>query len=72
MSGLSETYLRTGGTANERKEISYLLTAEEQSRVIQSLIRLKNELLEQGRYTDAVDDVLCKVLAAKKKHNLFI
>ena len=32
--------LRTGGTANERKEISYLLsiTAEEQSRVIQSLI----------------------------------
>lgn len=73
MSGLSETYLRTGGTANERKEISHIyLTAEEQSRVIQSLIRLKNELLEQGRYTDAVDDVLCKVLAAKKKHNLFI
>ena len=26
------------------------LTAEEQSRVIQSLIRLKNELLEQGKY----------------------
>ena len=71
MSGLSETYLRTGGTANERKYHIYL-TAEEQSRVIQSLIRLKNELLEQGRYTDAVDDVLCKVLAAKKKHNLFI
>ena len=38
------------------------LTADEQSRVIQSLIRLKNELLEQGRYTDAVDDVLCKVI----------
>ena len=72
MSGLSETYLRTGGTANERKEYHIYLTAEEQSRVIQSLIRLKNELLEQGRYTDAVDDVLCKVLAAKKKHNLFI
>ena len=48
------------------------LTADEQSRVIQSLIRLKNELIEQGKYTDAVDDVLCKVLAAKKKHNLFI
>ncbi len=40
------------------------LTAEEQSRVIQSLIRLKNELLEQGKYTDAVDDVLCKVHTA--------
>ena len=48
------------------------ITAEEQSRVIQSLIWLKNELLEQGKYTDAVDDVLCKVLSAKKKRNFFI
>ena len=48
------------------------LTADEQSRVIQSLIRLKNELLEQGKYTDAVDDVLCKVLSAKRKRNFFI
>ncbi len=54
------------------KKYHIYLTVEEQSRVIQSLIRLKNELLEQGRYTDAVDDVLGKVLAAKKKHNLFI
>lgn len=36
------------------------LTAEEQSRVIQSLIRLKNELLEQGKYTDAGIIVLLK------------
>ena len=63
--------IRTSKTQTEKKYHIYL-TAEEQSRVIQSLIRLKNELLEQGRYTDAVDDVLCKVLAAKKKHNLFI
>ena len=48
------------------------LTADEQSRVIQSLIRLKNEFIEQGRYTDAVDDVLCKVVSAKKKRNFFI
>lgn len=27
----------------------------------------KNKLIEQGRYTDAVDDVLCKVLSAKKR-----
>ena len=40
------------------KKYHIYLTAEEQSRVIQSLIRLKNELLEQGRYTDAVDDVV--------------
>lgn len=55
----------------ERKYHVYL-TAEEQSRVIQSLIRLKNELLEQGKYTDAVDDVLCKVLSAEKKRYFFI
>lgn len=47
------------------------LTVDEQSRVIQSLIRLKNELIEQGKYTDAVDDVLCKVVSAKKKRNFF-
>ena len=43
------------------------LNEEERSRVIQSLIELKNNLAGQGRYTDAVDDVLCKVLEAKKK-----
>ena len=54
------------------KKYHIYLTAEEQSRVIQSLIRLKNVLLEQGRYTDAVDDVLCKVLSAKKKRYFLI
>lgn len=54
------------------KKYHIYLTAEEQNRVIQSLIRLKNELLEKGKYTDAVDDVLCKVLSAKKKRNFFI
>ena len=54
------------------KKYHIYLTAEEQSRVIQSLIRLKNELLEQGRYTDTVDDVLCKVLSAKKKRQFII
>ena len=50
----------------EKKYHTYL-TDDEQSRVIQSLINLKNNLIAQGRYTDAVDDVLCKVLGAKKK-----
>ena len=43
------------------------LNDDEYSRVLQSLIRLKNSLIAQGRYTDAVDDILCKVLSAKKK-----
>ena len=33
------------------------LNDDEYSRVIQTLIRLKNSLISQGRYTDGVDDV---------------
>lgn len=49
------------------KKYHLYLTADEQSKVGQSLIDLKNNLIAQGRYTDAVDDVLLKVLSAKKK-----
>ena len=43
------------------------LSDDEYRRVLQSLIRLKNSLIAQSRYTDAVDDILCKVLSAKKR-----
>ena len=43
------------------------LSDDEYSEVLQSLLRLKNSLIAQGRYTDGVDDVLCKVLSAKKR-----
>ena len=43
------------------------LSKDEYSRLIQSLIRLKNSLIAQGRYTDAADDIICKVLSAKKR-----
>ena len=49
------------------KKYHLYLTADEQSKVIQSLIDLKKNFIAQGRYTDAVDDVLFKVLSAKKK-----
>lgn len=49
------------------KKYHIYLTDDEQSRVIQSLVNLKNNLIAQVRYTDAVDDVLLKVLPAKKK-----
>lgn len=49
------------------KKYHIYLTDYEQSRVIQSLINLKNNLIVQGIYTDAVDEVLLKVLSAKKK-----
>ena len=43
------------------------LSDDEYRRVMQSLIRLKNSLIAQGRYTGGVDDVLCKVMLAKKR-----
>ena len=51
------------------KETNYhlYLNDSEYSRVIQSLICLKNSLIEQGRYTDAVDDILTKLSKARKK-----
>ena len=50
----------------EQKYHLYLFD-DEYRRVIQSLIRLKNSLIAQGRYTDGVDDVLYKVMSAKKR-----
>ena len=47
------------------KKYHLYLTADEQSKVIQSLIDLKNNLIAQGRYTDAVDDVLLKVNSSR-------
>ena len=46
------------------------LNDDEYSRVIQSLIRLKNSLIAQGRYTDGVDDVLCKVMLSRLSSSL--
>ena len=43
------------------------LNDDEYSRLIQSLIRLKNSLTAQGRCTDAVDDILCKLISAKRR-----
>ena len=43
------------------------LSDDEYSEVLQSLIRLKNSLTARGRCTDGVDDVLCKVMSAKKR-----
>ena len=53
-------------TVREEKFHIYL-TDDEYSEVIQSLIRLKNSLIAQGRYTDGVDDILCKMISAKKR-----
>lgn len=51
-----------------KKQLFHLyLNDDEYRKVLQALIALKNNLIEQGRYTDAVDDVLTKITKAKKK-----
>lgn len=39
----------------------------ERSMIIRSLNNLRNRLIAQGKHTDGVDDVLVKVIGAKKK-----
>ena len=51
----------------KRKDYHIYLDEQEYSQVIQSLVTLKNDLIAQGRYTDAVDDVLIKFTKARKK-----
>ncbi len=43
------------------------LTNAEYNRIVNALINLKNALINQGKYTDGVDDVLIKFVSAKKK-----
>lgn len=43
------------------------LSIEEQICVLKALNASRNRLIEQNRYTDAVDDVICKISKAKRK-----
>ena len=51
----------------KQKDYHIYLDEQERCQVIQALIDLKNALIAQSRYTDAVDDVLIKITKAKKK-----
>lgn len=52
------------------KNLNYhlYLTDDEYSQVIHSLIELKNKLIQAGKYTDVVDDLLVRLISAKKKN----
>lgn len=51
------------------RELKYhiYLDDNEYRRLIESLMTLKNNLIQQGRYTDAVDDLLIKISSVRKK-----
>ena len=50
-----------------RQKYYLALTTEERQLMIESLNNLRNRLISEGRYTDAVDEVLVKVANAKTK-----
>lgn len=51
-----------------REQKYYLVFDEIERRIIlRSLNELRNRLLSEGRYTDAVDELLIKFVNAKKK-----
>ncbi len=43
------------------------LTDQERADILHSLIDKRNKLVEQGRYTDLVDEVITKITKAKKR-----
>ena len=50
------------------KQKYYLvLNAQEHRLMIESLNQLRNKLIADGKYTDAIDEVLLKIIGAKRK-----
>ena len=51
------------------RDKKYYLYVDSQERTIflQSLVELKNKLIQQGRYTDCVDELIFKVTKASVK-----
>ena len=43
------------------------LSDQERAYILHSLIEKRNKLIEQGRYTDLVDEVITKITKAKKR-----
>lgn len=50
------------------KQKYYLaLNAQEHRLMIEILNQLRNKLIADGKYTDAIDEVLLKIIGAKRK-----
>lgn len=50
------------------KQKYYLVLNDQEHRlIIESMNQLRNKLIAGGKYTDAADDVLLKIIGAKRK-----
>ena len=59
--------LRSGGVLMREKFNHLYLDSHERKLLIHSLVELKNQLIQQGRYTDCVDELVFKVINAPTK-----
>ena len=67
---VDRAFLRYTGCSkgHERLEVTavtntkYKLSYDEVKIIVYALVELKNQLIEEGRYTDAVDDILIKLM----------
>ena len=50
-----------------KKKYYLYLNESEHGILIKSLVQLKNKLIQKSRFTDCVDDLLMKVIAAPMK-----
>jgi hypothetical protein len=50
----------------EKKKHIYL-DSHERKILLHSLVELKNQLIQQGRYTDPVDELIIRVTTARRK-----
>ncbi len=51
----------------EKKKNHLYVDSEERKLLLHSLVGLKNQLIQQGRYTDCVDELIFKVIHAPVK-----
>jgi len=58
---------KNGGAIMREKQNHLYLDSYEKSLLLHSLVELKNQLIQQGRYTDCVDELIFKVINASVK-----
>ena len=51
-----------------KRKYHMYLTTEERRIVVEALINVRNSLISAGRYTDAIDDLLIRILSMKTKN----
>ena len=56
---------------NREKKYCLELDGYEYRIVVNALNDLRNSLIQRGRYTDAVDDLMIKIIDTKPKRNWF-